>query len=117
MNNKTKKSKIQLDKIAFMLILILSISLIITFCFLINHINSNPNLQKIKIPIISAILPTTSLILINLPEPMYYLIIKIFKKIDLDIYKDEYTANIMFLKFTGVFMSILCTILYCIIIL
>ena len=94
----------------------LSSSIIVmgVYIILIYNINNDFSHEN-KIPILAAIYTTNTLILMNLPEPLYYLITKIFKKIDLYRYEEEYTFSNAYFKLTGIVMAILSTFIYCII--
>lgn len=114
MDNKTRIVKSKLDNTAYCLIVLISIILIISYFFGLLWINSSFS-DKNKFPILSAIFTACTITLLNLPEPLYYFIVKAFKKINLNLYKDEYHSQVMFLKATGIFMSILSTVIYCVI--
>lgn len=114
MDNKTRIVKSKLDNTAYCLIILISIILLISYFFTALWINSSFS-EKNKYPILSAIFTSCTIILLNLPEPLYYFIVTVFKKINLNIYKDEYHSQVMFLKATGIFMSILSAVIYCVI--
>lgn len=108
MNNKKRNERIKIEVSAYVTMIVFSAIVVATTITLLNHLNNHEN----KFPILAAVLTTSTLIFMNLPEPLYYLIVKLIRNIDINKYKDEYTFGLMYLKLTGIAMSILCTYIY-----